>query len=165
MKRRSNVLFIVALVATALILSGAYALLAAAINITGTATGTGDFKIQFTNATVSDSAKANATISTDGTTLTIGSTLSYPGDTATVNFTIKNTGSLAATVNKLTVTNPSSADFTVTILGLNNIQGTTLAAGAITTGSIVITWNQSSTNPKPTDVTFDVTLDYLQATI
>ncbi len=164
MRKRNSKYFILALVTITLMLSGAYALLAATLNITGTATGIADFKIEFTDATVSDDSKANYTISADGTVLNIETNLSYPGDSATINFTISNTGSLSATVSNITINNNDTEDFNVVIQGIDDIEGTTLSVGDNTMGSVVVTWRITSTNPAPEDVNFSVTLDYIQAT-
>lgn len=164
MKRTNTRYFVIGLIAFTLILTGVYAILTATLNITGTATGVGDFKLEFTNVDVTNSAKATATKNTDNTTITIATNLSFPGDTVTTNFTIGNTGSLAAKVDKLTINNPASTDFTVQIVGLSAIEGTTLSVGGTTVGSIVITWNAASTNPTPASITFDISIDYSQAT-
>lgn len=156
--------FVIGLIIFTFILTGVYALLAANLNITGTATGAGDFKIEFSDFSISDPTRAIATLSQDNTSLAISSDLSYPGDTVTINFTIKNTGSLAATVDHLVINENSTQDFTITINNLANIEGTTLAVGGTTAGSIVVTWNASSVTAKPQDVNFDVTIDYIQAT-
>lgn len=156
--------FVIGLIIFTFVLTGVYALLAANLNIYGTATGTGDFKIEFSNFTVSDATKATANLNQDNTSLTINTTLSYPGDSVTIDFTIQNTGSLAATVDNLIINENSTEDFTITINNLANIEGTTLAVGATTVGSIVVTWNASSVTESPEDVNFDVTIDYIQAT-
>lgn len=165
MKRRNTRYLVIGLIAFTLILTGAYALLTTTLNITGTATGAGDFKLEFTNVNVAEATKATAATNTDNTAITIDTNLSYPGDSVTTNFTISNTGSLAATVDSLTINNPASTDFTVQIVGLSSIEGTTLAVGGTTVGSIVITWNQASTNPTPESVSFDISIHYSQATI
>jgi hypothetical protein len=164
MRKRSKSYFVIALVVIALGLSGAYALLATTLNITGTAQGLADFKISFTSATVTNPDKATANINADGTVLTITADLTYPGDAVTTNFTISNVGALAATVNNLTINNNSNADIIVEIQGLDNIEGTTLPAGGVTTGSVVVRWDPASTTATPEDVAFNITLDYLQAT-
>ncbi|MGE5456284.1 MAG: hypothetical protein ACM3O4_04185 [Ignavibacteriales bacterium] len=156
--------FVIGLIIFTFVLTGVYALLAANLNITGTATGAGDFKIEFSDFSISDPTRATATLSQDNTSLAISSDLSYPGDTVTINFTIKNTGSLAATVDHLVINENSTQDFTITINNLANIEGTTLAVGGTTAGSIVVTWNANSVTAKPQDVNFDVTIDYIQAT-
>lgn len=164
MKRKNTKFLVIILVSFVLVLAGVYALLATTLNIAGTATGQADFKIEFNSATVTDPAKATATIASSGTALNITSNLSYPGDTVTINFIIKNTGSLAAKVDNLTITNNSNPDLIAQINGLTNIKGTTLAVGATTTGSVVVTWSTASTIQNPADVNFTVTLDYSQAT-
>jgi len=156
--------FVIGLIIFTFILTGVYALLAANLNITGTATGTGDFKIEFSNFTVSDATRATASLNQDNTSLTISTNLSYPGDTVTIDFTIQNTGSLAAIVDNLIINENSTEDFTITINNLTNIEGTTLAVGATTVGSIVVTWNASSVTGTPEDVDFNVIIDYIQAT-
>lgn len=165
MTNKRTRIFVIGLVVFTLALTGVYALLANNLNITGTATGAGDFKIEFFDSTVSDPAKATATLDTDRTSLSIDANLSFPGDTVTIDFTIKNTGSLAAVVDNLTVNENNTTDFSIVINGLSAIEGTTLAVGETTQGSIVVTWNATSTIPNPENVSFDVTLDYLQATI
>jgi|LSQX01.3.fsa_nt_gb hypothetical protein len=164
MKRTNTRYFVTGLIVFTLILAGAYAILTTTLNITGTATGTGDFKLEFTNVNVTNDLKATATTTTDNTTITISTNLSFPGDTVTTNFTISNTGSLPAKVDNLTINNPDSTDFTVQIIGLDNIVGTTLPVGDTTVGSIVVTWNISSTNPTPEEISFNISIDYSQAT-
>lgn len=164
MKNRRVRAFVLGLALFTLVLTGVYALLAANLTITGTATGTGDFKIEFTNVASSNTTKATTTLNDDRTSLSIDTNLSYPGDTVTVDFTIQNTGSLAATVNSLIINENSTTDFTIVINGLSAIEGTTLAVGGTTQGSVVITWEPASTNTTPTPVNFDVTIDYVQAT-
>lgn len=162
--RRNTRYFILGLIALTLLLTGAYAVLTATLNITGTAAGTGDFKLEFTNVNVTDSAKGTATTSADNTMLTISTNLTYPGDTVTTNFTISNTGSLPARIDNITINNPASTDFTVQINGLDNLNGTILPVGTTTSGSIVITWNTASTNPTPASTDFTIGIDFSQAT-
>ncbi len=164
MRDRKVRFFVIGLIVFTFILTGVYALLAANLNITGTATGTGDFKIEFSDFTISDPTRATAVLNDDQTSLTINADLSYPGDTVTVDFTIQNTGSLAAIVDNLIINENSTADFSIVINNLASIEGTTLAVGATTQGSIVVTWNASSVTATPEDVNFDVTIDYIQAT-
>lgn len=164
MNNRKNKMVIMGLLVFTLVLTGVYALLATNLNITGTAGGTGDFKIEFSSFSISDDDKGAATLDSTKTSLSISADLSYPGDSVTINFTIKNTGSLAAIVSDLRINNNSTDDFNVTINGLSNIKGETLAVNEVTNGSVVITWNAASTNPEPESINFDVTIDYLQAT-
>jgi hypothetical protein len=164
MKRRNTRYLIFGLIVFGLVFTGVYALLTTTLNITGTATGTGDFKIQFDTATVTNNEKATLVLDDDKTTMNINTNLSFPGDTVTINFTMKNTGSLTARVDDIVIDNPDSADFTIVINGLNSIEGTNLTVGAEITSSIVITWKAESTNPTPTTVPFSITIDYSQAT-
>jgi uncharacterized membrane protein len=164
MKRRDTTYLAIGLIIITLILTGAYALLTATLNITGTATGLGDFKLSFTNVNVTNESKATATTNTDNTTITITTNLTYPGDSVTTNFTIKNTGALPARVDNITINNPDSADFTVQIVGLSDIKGTVLPVNGTTDSSIIITWNVASTTPTPASTTFDISIDFSQAT-
>ena len=67
-------------------------------------------------------------------------------------------------VENLVINNNSNEDFSIVINGLHDIEGTTLGVGEITEGSIVITWNPTSTSANPESVNFSVTIDYVQAT-
>lgn len=164
MRDKRNRLLVVGLLVFTVAVTGVYALLATTLNISGTAGGAGDFKIEFSDYSVTNETKANATLDSTKTSINIEANLSYPGDTVTVNFTIKNTGSLKATVSNLTINENSNDDLNIKINGLTDIKGTVLDVGESTSGSIVITWNEASTNPNPESVDFSVTLDYLQAT-
>lgn len=162
--KRNNKFFIIGLLASVLILSGAYALFAATLNIAGTAGGATEFKIEFTDHNVSDEEKATVSLDTAKTTMNITADLAYPGDTVTINFTIKNTGRLNSKVNDIVINENSTDDFNISVVGLNNINDTDLAPNDVTEGSIVVTWNTASTNQNPEPVNFSVTIDYVQAT-
>lgn len=139
MRKKIDNKFIIGLLIFTLFLTGAYALLAANLNIAGTAGGRGDFKIEFVTYNISDEDKATVTLNGTNTSLNVEANLSYPGDSVTIYFTIKNTGSLAATVSDLKINENSTDDINIRINGLANIKGQTLAAGESTNGSIVIT--------------------------
>lgn len=164
MRKENTRYFVIGLIAFTLILTGAYALLTTTLNISGTATGLGDFKLEFVDINVTNDVKATATANTDNTMITIATNLDFPGDSVTTNFTIKNTGALAAIVDDIIINNPASTDFNVQIIGLDTIEGTTLPANGTVDGSIVITWNTASINPAPESVTFDISIDFSQAT-
>ncbi|NLL44976.1 MAG: hypothetical protein GX247_04870 [Mollicutes bacterium] len=164
MRRQKIRFWILGLAIFTILLTSVYALLAANLEITGTATGAGDFKIEFVNATPSDLNKATATLSAEKTTLDISANLNFPSDSVTIDFVIRNTGSLNAMVENLVINNNSNEDFSIVINGLHDIEGTTLGVGEITEGSIVITWNPTSTSANPESVNFSVTIDYVQAT-
>ncbi len=110
MNRKKSKNFVLGCVILTLLFTGVYALLATTLNITGNATGQGDFKVEFINANSSDDDKATAVINSDKTNITITANLSYPGDSVTVDFTIQNTGTLSATVNDLLINNDSNDD-------------------------------------------------------
>lgn len=164
MEKRRNRAYIIGLLVFAVVLVGVYALLVANLSIAGTATGSGDFKVEFSDYTSSNESKATATLDDTKTSLTVDANLTHPGDSVTINFTIKNTGALKATVQDLIINENSTEDFNIKINGITNIKGTDLDVMETTSGSIVITWNASSTNPAPENVTFDVTIDYIQST-
>lgn len=155
---------VVSLLLFTVLLTGVYALLGGALNITGTATGVGNFKIEFSTFNVTNPDKATVTADVNNTSLDIAANLSFPGDSVTINFTIANTGGLKAVVDDLIVNNNGNEDFTINIVGLTDIVGNVLNVGETTNGSITITWNPTSTNPTPEDVNFDLTISYLQAT-
>lgn len=156
--------FVLGLIAFTLVLTGVYAILTTTLNISGTATGATNFKIQFDNVSVTDTNKATTALDTDQTTLNINTSLSYPGDSVTINFSMKNTGSLNASIDNITINNPNSDDFTVQINGLDTIEGTVLSVGNQITSSIVITWKSTSTNQTPDTVPFSISIDYSQST-
>lgn len=164
MRDRRNRMFILGILAFVLVLSGAYALFATTLNIAGTAGGATEFKIEFSEHSVSSADKATVNLDSAKTTMDITADLSYPGDTVTINFTIKNTGRLNSIVNDIDINENSTTDFDIKVVGLSSIQGTTLAPNDTTTGSIVVTWNTSSTNQNPESVEFSVTVDYGQST-
>ncbi|NLL02527.1 MAG: hypothetical protein GX265_05880 [Mollicutes bacterium] len=162
--RRNNKLFIIGLLASVLILSGAYALFATTLNIGGTAGGATEFKIEFTDYDVSDSEIVEVDLNSANTTMNITADLVYPGHSATINFTIKNTGRLNARVNDIVINENSTDDFNISVVGLEDIKDTILSPNDTTEGSIVVTWNTASTNQTPESVNFSVTIDYVQAT-
>ncbi|MDD3341644.1 MAG: hypothetical protein PHN72_05615 [Bacilli bacterium] len=164
MHNRRKQMLVMGLLVFTVVLTGVYALLSTNLNITGTTSGKGDFKIEFSHFSISDDAKATATLDADKTSINMDANLSYPGDTVTLNFTIKNTGSLKATVSDLVINNNSTEDFDIVINGLTDIKGTTLDVNETLTGSVVVTWKTAATNPNPESTNFDITLDYLQAT-
>jgi hypothetical protein len=47
---------------------------------------------------------------------------------------------------------------------LTYIEGTVLPVSGTTDSSIIITWNAASTTPTPASTTFDINIDFSQAT-
>lgn len=161
MRNKNNRNYLLSLGVIALLLTGVYAILSANLDITGTATGTGDFKVEFSSANANNEEKATVDLNADRTTMTIDATLEYPGDSVVINFIIENTGNLAARVQDLVINENSTDDITINVDGITNIQDTVLGVGETTTGSITVTWNTSSTS-KPDVVSFSATIDYVQ---
>lgn len=162
MRNKNNRNYLLTLGVIALLLTGVYAILSANLDITGTATGTGDFKVEFSSANANNEEKATVDLNADRTTMTIDATLEYPGDSVVINFIIENTGNLAARVQDLVINENSTDDITINVDGITNIQDTVLGVGETTTGSITVTWNTSSTTSKPDVVSFSATIDYVQ---
>lgn len=162
MRNKNNRNYLLSLGVIALLLTGVYAILSANLDITGTATGTGDFKVEFSSANANDEEKATVDLNADRTIMTIDATLEYPGDSVVINFIIENTGNLAARVQDLVINENSTEDITINVDGITNIQDTVLGVGETTTGSITVTWNTSSTTSKPDVVSFSATIDYVQ---
>lgn len=162
MRDRKTRNYLLGLGAIALLLTGVYAILSANLDITGTATGTGDFKVEFTSANANNEEKASVDLNADKTTINIDATLEYPGDSVTINFIIENTGNLAARVQDLIINENSTEDITINIDGITDIQDTVLGVGETTSGTITVTWNTSSTTSTPDVVSFSATIDYVQ---
>lgn len=162
MRNKNNRNYLLSLGVIALLLTGVYAILSANLDITGTATGTGDFKVEFSSANANNEEKATVDLNADRTIMTIDATLEYPGDSVVINFIIENTGNLAARVQDLVINENSTDDITINVDGITNIQDTVLGVGETTTGSITVTWNTSSTTSKPDVVSFSATIDYVQ---
>ena len=110
MRNKNNINYLLTLGVIAILLTGVYAILSANLQITGTAVGAGDFKVEFKNVIVDDPNKATVNLDGDSTTLTIDATLDYPGDEVTINFTIENIGNLAARVQDLVINENSTDD-------------------------------------------------------
>jgi hypothetical protein len=162
--RRRNKIFILILSVFALFITGVYALLSANLNITGTASGATNFKVEFDSYTVTNESKAIVDVNSNKTSMTITANLSYPGDSVTVGFIIKNTGSLSATVQDLIINENSNEDISISIQGISDIKDTNLAVNETTNGSIIITWNPASTLQTTESADFNVTIDYIQTT-
>lgn len=156
--------YIIALFGIILSLAVGYALFAEQLSITGTATSSGTFDVEFTTATVGSSSLAGtptAVISADKNTLTLtASTLTEPGAFVTYNVTVTNVGSIPAELKAINVTGNTDPDITV--------DTPTFAAGTIITNgqtynfNITVSWPIGSSTGGKT-VNYTVTLDYEQA--
>ena len=167
MKRKSNRrYYILALIVLLLVLGGGYALLSETLNISGTATTSGEFGLEFNAATVgtptSNAPGATATISVDKKTLTLAAdSLTEPGAIVTYNVTIKNTKTIDAKLENIVITGTDNNDLKVTISPAF-VQDTVLNAGATYDFNIVVEWPYEST-VSGTTINYTVQLDYEQA--
>ncbi len=158
--------FIIVLFLIVALLAVGYALFAESLSITGTATATGTFDLEFLTATVTSSSKAGmptATISGDKNALTLAAdTLLEPGANVLYTVEIKNVGSVDAELTGVTINGDNDSDIDVTI-NPTPTTGTTVASGATHTFTIEVKWlPSSSTGGK--SINYSVTLDYEQAT-
>ncbi|MDD2434748.1 MAG: hypothetical protein PHO63_00650 [Bacilli bacterium] len=169
MKRKTKsdkkyVIFV--LIAILLSFTVGYALFSEVLNISGTATTTGTFDIEFTSATPAASpdtigCNPTATISADKNTLTIAvPDLSQPGAKATINVVVTNVGNIAAELLSVDVTGNTDPDIVVQYPNWP----TTVTLEPLQTYEfpVVVSWDpDSSTSNK--EVTFTAALNYQQA--
>jgi len=162
---------IIVLVVLLLALAVGYAAFSTTLTINGTATGTADWEVKFTNAQLLDAeGKADTnhgTVTFNDTTVTAtGITLSYPGDAVNLRVTIKNTGKIKAKLTEYTVTETAGtngADITVTPAKASGTTGEILDANGTCTQDFVIKWKANSTNDEAVK-NFTVTFTYTQET-
>ena len=161
MKNKNNMKIGMIAVAAVLLLGVGFAAFTTVLNITGTASLTGDFEVIFNSASItpkpSDDSE-EATISEDGQTLTWKVSLAKPGDSKVVNYQIINNGSIDATLEELSIT-AGNDDEDVTITP-SAIAGD-LASQGTTDGTITITWDADSVAAKK-DITFTATINATQ---
>ena len=156
--------FIIALFLLVGLLGVGYALFAESLSITGTATSTGTFDIEFFTATVTSSSNAGeptATISGDKNTLTlVADTLLVP--TANVLYTVevKNVGNVSADLTDVLLTDDNDPDITVT-LDPTLSTPLTIALNATHSFTIEVEWDSGSGKGSKT-VDYTVYLDYVQ---
>lgn len=147
--------------AAVLLLGVGFAAFTTVLNISGTASLTGDFEVIFNSASITptpsdDSEKA--TISKDGQTLTWKVSLAKPGDSKVVNYQIINNGSIDATLNELSITaGADDPDVTIT----PSVIAGDLASQGTKDGTITVTWDSDSVAAKK-DITFTATINATQ---
>lgn len=160
---RKNYIFI--LVGALLIAAVGYSIFTDVLSISGTATASGEFALEFTTAAVGTqtrSTEATATISTDKKALTLTAPkLAEPGASVTYNVTITNVGTLDALLKKVNITGNTDADINVAITP-SFTEGSTVAAAATYDFAITVTWLLASTTGNKT-LDYTVTLNYEQA--
>lgn len=124
-KQKKTRLIVLLLVVLLIALAVGYAAFSDTLTITGTATATGKFDMEFTSASKVKSIGCTAgdpQISTDKNTLTVSVTdLAYPGAGAQYHAVITNKGTSPVKVKKVTPTNITGNGNAIKITGLDAI--------------------------------------------
>lgn len=164
MNKKKNYL-IVALVIILLALAVGYAAFSQTLQISGTATATGNWDVVFESASISPEGHGDEPVVSDDTITVNNLTLGYPGDGCTLTVNIKNNGNLAAKLTSLTVYNEDgmtpfdNEDITISVP--SDIEGETLDAQEKCTSNITIQWNQDSTS-ESASASFVIKFEYEQ---
>ena len=167
-------LLLVLLTVLILALAIGYAAFSDTLTISGTASASGKFDLEFTEGTGLVSSKGVnetdtvATISDDKDTLSITvADLSYPGAGAQFKAVIKNTGTVAAKVKGLTASNITGAD-AIKITGLDAITDghDVIEPNGTCTILFNVEWDKDKdlTNENGDSVSFSLAIDYEQST-
>ncbi len=163
MKANDKKYFIVSLFIVLLSLGVGYAIFSETLNITGTATVTGNFDVEFTSATVVEnehSESATAVISGDKNTLTIDAPdLKQPGAEVTVSVVVTNVGNINAELLSVNLVGDDDPDIVVTYPTFP--VGTVLMPGLTHEFDIVIEWATDSQESEKT-LNFSAELNYQQ---
>lgn len=164
-KSKKNYL-VIALVVALLSLAVGYAAFSQNLTINGTATGTTNWDVKFTNATMSDENHGTASFTDDEVTVT--GQLAFPGDGFTVESVISNAGSLPAKLTSFTLTNEAGAEFqnddiTVEIPIIATDGSEVIAAGQKCPVTIAVKWNEDSVKEN-VSAKFKVNFTYEQDT-
>ena len=145
-----NKLIIAAVVLVGLA-SVAYAAFAQLLTINGTGTATGSWNVEITGITRTAATGATdkpSTPSFTATQATFDVDLAYPGSTATYAVVIKNSGSIPARLDSITdlvpINTASPVDIYYSLSGV--AVNDTLAPGASTTATVVVTWSATAVN-------------------
>lgn len=129
--------------------SVAYAAFSQIININGTGTTSGDWKVKITGisqASANGATDASAPTFSD-TTATFDVNLAYPGATATYDVAIQNTGTINAKVSSVTGIDEANAATPAYITyALSGVDATTTIAanGGTNTAKVTVTWDPNS---------------------
>jgi len=164
---RSKKNYVVIVLAVALLtLAVGYAAFSQNLTISGTATGTTNWDVKFTSATMSDANHGTASFTDDAVTVT--GKLGFPGDGFTVESVITNAGSLPAKLTSLTLTDAngnefSSDDITVEIPEIATDGSEVVAANANCPVTISVKWNEDS-EVETVSADFKVNFTYEQDT-
>ena len=173
-KKRSAL--VIALIVVLLALALGYATFTAALNINGTATGTGSWDVHFKQAgrflqadgsTVDTSHNGTAPISTTSTTndtMTVTVDLAYPGDGVLLEAIVENSSTMPAKLTGFTITGTDD-DFEVTqAAGGPTVNEVLAANGGTCTATFLIKWKTNSTVASLGTKTFTITYNYTQET-
>lgn len=166
--KKQNI-FVLCLISFLLILTVGYALLENTLQISGTATGIGDFDVEFSSTTITKevgSVGASANISIDKNSIDINvPKLQYPG--AYVEFTVevKNNGTIPAMLAGIDTENLTT-DPTVKVSyeGLKELENVNMNQNDTQKFKIIVTWDKNS-DQSSKDVKFLIKLLYKQAII
>ena len=169
MKKQS--IAIIGVIAFVLAVVVGYALFSDNLTVSGSATATGDFDVEFTSVgeitkvgyTAVDATEI-AKISEDKNTLTVTvNKLDYPGAYVTIPVTITNKGSVSAklkNINETGLTQDNRAiKVTYTVVAASD---TVIKTNDTQEMNIKVEWDPSI-NTGSSDVTFQITLEYEQA--
>lgn len=149
-----------------LVVTIGYALLSETINISGTATASGEFNMEFSEVgpiVEAGSTGATAQISGDKNTLTITvPRLEYPGASVEIPVTIHNAGTIDAKLDSIDVNGLTEEDRSIVVTHSGLTENEELASGATKEMTIRVEWDPENNNPA-TDVQFTIGLNYSQA--
>ena len=162
MKNKNNMKVGMIALAAVLLLGVGFAAFTTVLNISGTASLTGDFEVIFNSASITptpaEQSDEAATITDDGQTLTWKISLAKPGDSKVVNYQITNNGSIDATLNELSITaGADDPDVTIT----PSVIAGDLASQGTKDGTITVTLDSDSVAAKK-DITFTATINATQ---
>ena len=163
-QRKKNNIIIVSLCAAVLLMAVGYAAFSSILNIKGTSSISGNWKVLITNVVnknIVGSASNKEEPSWEDLTATFKTNLVSPGDSIEYDITIENRGNLNATLDKITLTDSNNEAIKFTSSGLE--EGSELNAGVTATLTVKVEYdNNVTTQPESTEGTFTVTLDYSQ---
>ena len=163
MKKQS--IAIIGVIAFVLAVAVGYALFSETLTVTGTATATGDFDVEFTKVGYTGAGDSEiAAISPDKNTLTVTvNKLDYPGAYVEIPVTITNKGSVSAKLKNIKETGltADSRAIKVTYTGVA-ASDTPIATNGTQEMNIKVEWDKT-VNTASSDVTFQIQLEYEQA--
>lgn len=171
MKKQS--IAIIGVIAFVLAVAVGYALFSDTITITGTATASGSFEVDFIEPTQTSTSsgytQAEGTelysISEDGRTLTVTvNKLDYPGAYVVIPVKVQNKGTIPAVLESLTETDfKVDEPMLISYEGLTELKNQTLASDGVQEFSIRVEWDENDTsNSRDVTSTFSLGLNYRQ---